>query len=67
MASIGSSHLRWRKSSRSSYKANCVEVAFASQAIAARDSKDPAGGVLVFSATRWHDFLTGVRSSRFEA
>lgn len=53
----------WRKSSRSS-KAHCVEIAFAEQDVAARDSKNPDGGMLVFPASRWQDFLKTLRSPR---
>ena len=37
--------VRWRKSSRSAPEANCVEVAHTFGAV--RDSKNPAGPVLV--------------------
>jgi uncharacterized protein DUF397 len=47
----------WRKSSRSGNNGACVEVAAAGGAVAARDSKDPAGPVLVFSRARWASFL----------
>lgn len=39
---------RWRKSSHSGQDASCVEVAHSLDAL--RDSKDPAGSVLVSSA-----------------
>lgn len=41
---------RWLKSSRSSNVANCLEVAFAGQAVGLRDSKCEAGPVLVLPA-----------------
>ncbi|MFI0468118.1 DUF397 domain-containing protein [Saccharopolyspora sp. 5N102] len=49
----------WRKSSRSNTAANCVEVARRDAGVVVRDSKDPGGGVLVFSAARWADFVGG--------
>ncbi|PZS11846.1 MAG: hypothetical protein DLM60_23520 [Pseudonocardiales bacterium] len=42
----------WRKSTRSTDVANCVEVAFASSVVALRDSKNPAGGVLAIPPHR---------------
>ena len=36
----------WRKSTRSSDTATCVEVAFAGPAVGIRDSKNPTGPIL---------------------
>ncbi|MGP4020027.1 DUF397 domain-containing protein [Saccharopolyspora sp. 5N708] len=58
---------QWRKSTRSSMQGNCVEVAFTAEAVAARDSKDPNGGKLAFSATSWASFVGGLRVGRFDA
>lgn len=49
--------LDWRKSSYSDNGADCVEVAFAGEGVAARDSKDPQGPVLVFERARWSAFV----------
>jgi hypothetical protein len=67
MASWDLDRARWRKSSYSlPRQSNCVEVAFGDEVVAARDSKAPADGALVFSALHWASFLGGVRDGRFE-
>lgn len=58
--------LQWRKSSYSSGTRTCVEIATVARAVAARDSKNPDGGVLLFEQTYWSSFLHGVRTGRFD-
>ena len=49
---------RWRTSSFSNPPDNqCVEVAHADNAVAARDSKNRAGGALVFGREAWSRFI----------
>lgn len=56
----------WRKSSYSgSEGGNCVEIATHPGAIHVRDSKDPEGPALTFSASAWRDFLGAVRQDEF--
>lgn len=66
MARANLSGLGWHKSSRSNTKGHCVEVAFADQAVAARDSKRRDGAALVFSPADWTSFLEAVRTDRFQ-
>lgn len=47
----------WRKSSYSSDKANCVEVAFVGPQVGVRDSKDSDGAFLTFPANSWSSFV----------
>lgn len=61
MCSHKSPGLTWRKSSHSTTQANCVEVAHLPGAVAVRDSKDPDGPALAFSAPTFHAFLTTTR------
>jgi len=59
------SDLIWVRSSYSgSQGGNCVEVAIAPTGIAVRDSKDPDGQVLRFTAEEWKAFIGRVKSDR---
>jgi hypothetical protein len=57
----------WRKSTRSGpFTDNCVEVAFIGEAIAVRDSKNPTGAVLLFTAAEWDAFVDGAKDGEFD-
>ena len=52
----------WHRS-RHCESGNCVEVAqIDNDLIAIRDSKDPDGPALVFTAEEWRAFIEGVRA-----
>lgn len=57
----------WRKSSYSSASSdNCVEVADGfPAAVPVRDSKDPEGPALVFSAGAWSAFVAALKAGEF--
>jgi len=57
----------WRKVSYSNGNGgNCVEVADLDGGRAVRDSKNPTGPALTFTATEWAAFTTGVRDGEFD-
>lgn len=57
----------WRKSSHSSDQGGeCVEVAHLGNAHAVRDSKDPTGPALRFTAAAWVAFTAGIRAGEFD-
>ncbi len=57
----------WIKSSLSAANSNCVEAARLSDGhVGVRDSKDPHGGVLLFTPAEWTAFLGGVRNGEFD-
>lgn len=57
--------LIWFKSTYSADTANCVEVAF-DGAVLVRDSKDPDGPRLRFTAREWAAFVAGARDGEFD-
>jgi hypothetical protein len=57
--------LQWRTATYSSGNGgNCIEVATAGPAVAVRDSKDPDGPRLTFSAQTWKAFAANVKNER---
>ncbi|WFE23381.1 DUF397 domain-containing protein [Solwaraspora sp. WMMD937] len=64
MIDFGSTN--WRKSSRSNNQGECVEVADGlGGVIGVRDSKDPAGPVLVVAPASWSSFVAAARAGTF--
>jgi hypothetical protein len=59
--------LRWRKSKASQGNGNCVEMAaLADGTVAVRDSKNPGGGVLVFTRAEINAWVQGVQAGEFD-
>lgn len=57
----------WRASSHSNNTDICVEVAgLSGGGRAVRDSKDPRGAVLMFTAAEWTAFVGGIRDGEFD-
>jgi hypothetical protein len=53
----------WFKSSHSNGQQACVEAgAGPTGVVPVRDSKDPHGPALVFQASAWRAFVTGIRA-----
>lgn len=56
----------WRKSGYSANNGACVEVAFAADFVAVRDSKNPDGPRLRFGDEDWARFATRAKGGRFD-
>lgn len=62
------SRATWRKSSYSNGSGgSCVEIALlvgtaGEHDVAVRDSKDPHGPALTFTARQWHDFTGAIKA-----
>jgi hypothetical protein len=58
----------WRKSSRSGYSGNCVEIAnFGDGQIGIRDSKANGRGPVIFVAPAgWSAFVAGIKDGQFD-
>ena len=64
---IDLSRAQWFKSTRSSPSGdNWVEVAFVDEAIVVRDSKNPDGPALIFTAAEWDAFVGGAKDGEFD-
>jgi Domain of unknown function (DUF397) len=53
----------WRTSSYSAACGDCVEVGAGDTVIGVRDSKDPGGPVLAFTAGAWERFTTALTAA----
>lgn len=59
--------VQWFKSSSSSGKEACVEVAWLGGGhVGVRDSKNPAGPTLMFTPGEWDAFTAGVQGGEFD-
>jgi|tagenome__1003787_1003787.scaffolds.fasta_scaffold14490964_1 hypothetical protein len=58
--------LAWHKAMQSGLS-NCVQVArLAEGGVAVRDSKDPGGPALHYTAEEWQAFSAGMKSGEFD-
>jgi hypothetical protein len=55
----------WRRA-RSCNLGNCVEVATTAGGVAVRDSKNPDGGALLFTASEWQSFIDAAKGGEFD-
>jgi hypothetical protein len=64
---IDPASLAWRKSSYSDSGGECVETAVLSDhRVALRDSKQPDGAILLYTAAEWSAFVKGVQAGEFD-
>jgi hypothetical protein len=58
--------LQWRTASISA-GSNCVEVAPYQGMVAVRNSREPEGVVLMYTADEWSAFVDGAKKGEFDA
>ena len=56
----------WRKAKSSMGNGACVELAPVNGMVAVRDSKDPDGPMLRYTAAEWNAFLDGAKRGEFD-
>lgn len=56
----------WRKTRRSIGNGECVEVAPLVGTVGVRDSVDPRGPVLQYSAGSWRSFIVATKQGNFD-
>jgi Domain of unknown function (DUF397) len=64
--SLAGPKLAWRKAQSSVGNGACVELAPVDGMVAIRDSKDPDGPILRYTAAEWYAFLGGVKRGEFD-
>ncbi|WP_130290293.1 DUF397 domain-containing protein [Pseudonocardia sediminis] len=72
-ADDGRDELAWRKSRRSGYQGNCVELATTDGSallgrgeVAMRNSREPHGAILAFSASGMAAFLGAIKNGELD-
>jgi hypothetical protein len=64
---IDPASLAWRKSSHSDSGGECVETAvLPDRRVALRDSKQPDGAILLYTAAEWSAFVKGAKAGEFD-
>jgi predicted secreted Zn-dependent protease len=58
--------LAWRKAQISAGNGACVEAAPLNGMVAVRDSKNPTGPILTYTAAEWRAFLDGAKKGEFD-
>jgi hypothetical protein len=66
MGEMHMNELVWRKSRRSGFQGNCVELADAGQTVAVRNSRFPDGAVLAFPTRDMAGFLDAIKSGELD-
>jgi hypothetical protein len=61
MNSLEARGLEWRKATRSVGNGACLEVVSANGEIAVRDSVNPGGALLQYSAWSWQEFTSRIK------